>query len=54
MGAPQIIIIVLYVLDLFLTALLHGQKRTGTYSFPATFVTCGVMVWLLWWGGFFG
>lgn len=53
MNAPQIIMIVLLALNLFINLLKHGEKQ-GSYSFWTSLVNAGIVVGLLWWGGFWG
>lgn len=54
MGAPQIIYLAFTLLGLFIVALMHGEQKTTTYSFPVQFVVKLITVALLYWGGFFG
>ena len=53
MGAPQIIMVVLIALGLFIAAEKHGQPRTN-HDFGVTLVATAINVGLLVWGGFFG
>jgi len=53
-GWPQWIVGILYVLVIVLSAFLHGYKRVGQHSFPATLVTSAIGIFLLTAGGFFG
>jgi hypothetical protein len=54
MNTPQIIIIVLFSMELGLALALHGQKRRSPYySFWETLLALAIMLGLLIWGGFF-
>ena len=54
MGAPQIIIIVLMVIDLALVACVDGEPRVGKYSFGSELISKAIIALLLYLGGFFG
>lgn len=53
MGAPQIILIVLYAMSLGTELSKHGEPRTGNHSFWSALVACVIVGLLLVWGGFF-
>ena len=53
MGAPQIIFIVIWSINLACHALKHGEPRTDKYNVLAAIISLGLNVLLLWWGGFF-
>jgi hypothetical protein len=53
MGAPQIIMIILFALSLGINLSKHGEAKIGTYSFPLALVSVIIEVTILWWGGFF-
>lgn len=53
MNAPQIIVCVLLGLDIVLTALVHGRKKTGEYNVLTTIIANAITISLLYWGGFF-
>ena len=53
MGAPQIIMIVIFSISLTLSMLDHGKPKTGKESFFAALVNTAITVGLLIWGGFF-
>jgi hypothetical protein len=53
MSAPQYILIGICVVELGLTAMLDGRPRVGKYSFSVKVFETGVLVALLYWGGFF-
>lgn len=57
MGAPQIIVIVLYSLSLFLN-LLNAFEKNDPVEMAAgcvgSIAGTGIMIGLLFWGGFFG
>ena len=54
MGTPQIIWIILVLLDLGVNLALHGEPRNTNYSFGTALINVGINVVLLWCGGFFG
>lgn len=53
MGAPQIIVIVLYALSLGINMARHGKPRKDKYSLPQAIFGTIIMFGLLIWGGFF-
>ena len=53
MGAPQIIIIVLYSISLCIAANQHGKTIERKDNFWISLVSIGIIVGLLIWGGFF-
>lgn len=53
MRAPQIILIVIYAIDLLCAANLHGKQRTGKWSFWRDLAGTACVFGLLIWGGFF-
>jgi hypothetical protein len=52
MGAPQIIMIVLYALGLAVTAEKHGEPRSN-HNLGSQAVATAISAGLLYWGGFF-
>lgn len=50
---PQITIIVLVLLSTVSTAIMHKEPRTGQYNVLSTMIADGLMVWILYCGGFF-
>lgn len=54
MKAPQIIIIGLYAASLGISLADHGKPKVGKNNFWISFISAGMMLGLLWWGGFFG
>lgn len=52
-GIPQIIIIVLWCIGLFMNLEHHGERRTGNYNFFNEIVGILVEALLLYYGGFF-
>ncbi len=54
MGIPQIIILVIYMIGLGMSLANDGEVRMKKESFWLSLVSCGIMLALLWWGGFFG
>lgn len=52
MSIPAIIIIALAFMDLGYYIAKHGQSR-GNFYWPAKVVDMGVLLGLLYWGGFF-
>ena len=53
MGWQQIVIIVLYAMDLGMAAIKHGERRTGYHNFWATLIVDGFLTWVLYSAGFF-
>jgi hypothetical protein len=54
MKAPQIIIIVLFGLQLGIALVEDGKTKTSKTSFIHTLISTGLTVWILIAGGFFG
>ena len=52
MNAPQIIFVILAVIELLITAAKQGQPK-GEYSIGEKIIDVGIMSGLLYWGGFF-
>lgn len=50
---PQIIYLVLTLLGLGITLAKHGEPKKDKHNFYVTFVGSGLIVALLYWGGFF-
>lgn len=53
MGAPQVIIIVLYAITLLLSAYNHGKPHENNQNFWVSLIGTGIIFGLLIWGGFF-
>lgn len=54
MGAPQIILIVLYALSLGMVISKHGEEKTNEkYNAWAGLIGTAIQIGLLIWGGFF-
>lgn len=53
LGVPQIIMCILYITNLGIYAIQHGEPRGGNYNFWAGLIATGINVALLKWGGFF-
>ena len=53
MGIPQIILLVLYVLNLGVALSDHGKVELKRESFFTTLFATAIQMWLLWLGGFF-
>lgn len=53
MEIPQIITIVWIALEIGASVAKHGEIKTGIYNFWDNFIYLSVLVWLLFWGGFF-
>ena len=53
MGIPQIIMIVMLALTLFISVANHNKPREGKYSAWQALVSIAIQVSLLTWGGFF-
>ena len=54
MRAPQIIMIVIFALGLFISLENHGKPKQGTDNFFLTLLGTAINIALLWWGGFWG
>lgn len=54
MGIPQIIVIILLILDTILALVLHGEPKTGKYDVGVTLISNLIMFMLLQAGGFWG
>ena len=54
MGIPQILIIILYGINLLLYAHDHGKPKEGYTNFWSGLIGTCISVGLMWWGGFFG
>ena len=52
MKAPQIIYIILTVINLLAAANMHGKKKANT-NFWNTIIASGITIGILLWGGFF-
>lgn len=53
MGIPQIIIIVLYAMNLGINLVKHGEPLEGKHNVIVTLVSTIVIMGILKWGGFF-
>lgn len=53
MGAPQVIMIVLYAITLLLAAYEHGEPYEYNKSFWHSLIGSAIVFGLLIWGGFF-
>ena len=53
MGIPQIIMIVMLALTLFINVVEHNKPREGKYNAWQTLVGIAIQISLLTWGGFF-
>lgn len=53
MGVCQIILITIYVLGLGITLANHGKPKEGEYNFWMSLLSYGIVMILLWGGGFF-
>jgi len=49
---PQITMIVLYAINILVSAALHGMPKTGKNNVLATIIGTGLGVWILYEGGF--
>ena len=54
MGAPQIIVIIIYAMAIGIEATRHGQPKEGNHNVLTTLISVAINVAILWWGGFFG
>lgn len=52
MNAPQIVMIVLFVVGFFGAARDHGKPKKGNENFFFSITCQAVLFGLLWWGGF--
>ena len=53
MGIPQIIIIVLFAMDLGLSLAKHGEDKEGKYNFWESLICVIINFFILYCGGFF-
>ena len=51
MKAPQIILIVFLAIEMGYQMAMHGKDK-GQFNFPIAFLTNGILIGLLYWGGF--
>ena len=51
-GVPQIVMLVLYLFNVVLSAVHHGEEQ-GTYNVWTTLVGIAINLAILKWGGFF-
>lgn len=49
---PQIIMIVLYAVDVVINAAKHGEPKGDSYNFWATLLATAASISILAWGGF--
>lgn len=54
LGMPQIIMLIIYGINIGSSLVNHGKQREGKHSFWATLVATGLSAWILSSGGFFG
>lgn len=52
-GWPEGLMLGLLAFGLIVTALLDGEPKTGTYKLSIRILDTGIILGLLWWGGFF-
>ena len=52
LGWPQLVYLALTILGLGVAMAKHGEPR-GEHSFPTTFIASGIVIWVLYMGGFF-
>lgn len=53
MGIPQIIIIILFAMDLGLSLAKHGEDKEGKYNFWVALICVLIEFFILYCGGFF-
>ena len=53
MSWQQIVIIVLFAMDLGMAAIKHGERREGKHSFWSSLIVNGFLTWVLYSAGFF-
>ena len=54
MGIPQIILLMLEAMAVGIALVNDGKVITKKENFLSTFISVGIVLALLWWGGFFG
>lgn len=54
LGAPQIIVLVIYIISLGIHMAKHGEPQNTKYNFWVGLFSTAINIALLWWGGFFG
>ena len=52
MKAPQIIMVILMSINLGIELINHGKTAPRTYNVVRELVADGLLIALLWWGGF--
>lgn len=53
LGAPQIILLAIYVLNIAVVAAHHGETREENYDVFISLIALAIQLALLTWGGFF-
>lgn len=53
LGAPQIILLAIYVLNIAVAAAHHGEPREDNYNVFISLIAFAIQLALLTWGGFF-
>lgn len=53
LGAPQIILLAIYILDTAIVAAHHGEPKEGNYNVFVLLIALAIQLALLTWGGFF-
>lgn len=53
LGAPQIILLAIYVLNIAVVAAHHGEPRKENYDVFISLLALAIQLALLTWGGFF-
>lgn len=54
MGVPQIIMTIMFTINLAVSLVLHGEIKEEKVNFFAVLITSAIEVGILYWGGFFG
>ena len=54
MKAPQIVLVVLMILNIVTVAYVAGEPMPNKFSPLYTTIRTGLLCLILWWGGFFG
>lgn len=54
LGVPQLIMCVLFTINLGLNIAKHGEDKNDKYNAWATLISIGINLWILKAGGFFG
>lgn len=53
LGIPQMIYLVLTAMELGMYLVKHGERRNDKYNFFIALISQGIILWILYLGGFF-